>query len=491
MRDSRGSGERRISSDRETISGWAEEHDVVPARHRGADDGSDRVHIVREDRLSSDHEELTWDEFHEELGQRNQVVAYHGTERDEPFEVTDRSAAIQESSLEDEAVEEALLEGETVTTEVTETTVVERTVVEEAEIESEVVDRDPVGEEIVGAELRSREFDCDVTGFDSADEDFGSTGTDVSSADSESHFDTARFEAGYQWDEPVGVEVDVDEEWLLTKEVTERLTVESEVVGMDVTESETVEEDTVEREIDIEGVQENVLGSGLVDVDANTTELIESGSVESEYGEEDVVHTYLFERRTIEEEVNLEKHYAGDVTGETTAASTGRSEVVEERIVGGDEVEFEMGTVVDTETDVETDLQSEEDTDVTAETDTSTRETTTTAGTGADVDRTAETDEFGETGDVGDSATATTPSDDDEGKTVVDASGDDVGVVVEVEGETIYVDPDPSMTDKFKSVLGWSDVDEDEARPIPAARIARITDSYVELVDEAETDERR
>jgi hypothetical protein len=136
-----------MSTDRETISDWAEEHDVVPARYRGADEGS---------------------------------------------------------SLEDEAVEEA-------------------------ESESGVVDREVVEETVVGAELRLREFDCDVTGFDSYDGDVGSTGTGTGSADSETHFDAARFEAGYRWDEPVEVAVAVDEEWLLTKEVAERLTVESEM----------------------------------------------------------------------------------------------------------------------------------------------------------------------------------------------------------------------------------------------------------------------
>lgn len=484
-----GSSERRLSSDRETISGWTEDHDVVPARHQGANDESARVRIVTHDQLSEEHEEVTWDEFHDERERRDQIVAYRGAEHDDPFEVTTRDAAVQESSLEDEEIEEALLDGETVTTEVTETTVVERTVVEEAEIESEVVDREIVGEEIVGAELRSREFDCDVAGFDSHDERSGSSGTDAGAAGSETHLDAARFEAGYQWDEPVGVEVDVEEEWLLTKEVTERLTIESEVVGMDITESETVEEDTVEQTINVEGVQQNVLDSSLVDVDASTTELIESGSIESEYAEDDVVHTYLFECETTEEEVTLEKQYAGDVTGETTDASTGHSEVVDRRIVGGDEVEFEMATVVDTETDVDADLESDEETDVTAETgtstgtdadvgetDTSTRETTADTEMGADTDA--------------DGVTTTTPGDDDEGKTVFDASGDEVGMVVDVRGDTIYVDPHPSITDKFKSVLGW-DMDEDDAHPIPGDRIARITDRRIELVDESEMGEDR
>jgi hypothetical protein len=85
----------------------------------------------------------------------------------------------------------------------------------------------------------------------------------------------------------------------------------------------------------------------------------------------------------------------------------------------------------------------------------------------------------------------TTPGVDDEGKTVVDASGDEVGTVTGVERGTVYVDPDPSTVDRFQSVLGWSDVDEEQSRPIPADRIARITDERVELVDEAEMSEER
>jgi hypothetical protein len=253
---------------------------------------------------------------------------------------------------------------------------------------------------------------------------------------------------------------------------------------MDVTESETVEEDTVDREIDVEGVQQNVLDSGLVDVDTSTTEIIEGGSIESEYTEDDLVHTYLFERETIEEEVTLEKHYAGDITGETTDASTGHGEVVDRQIIGGDEVEFEMSTVVDTETAVETDLESDEDADMTAETRTST-------GTDVDVEETDTSTRETATGTDADAAGATTtPSDDDEGKTVYDASGDEVGMVVDVKGDTIYVDPHPSIADKFKSVLGW-DMDEDDAHPIPGNRIARITDRRIELVDESEMGEDR
>ena len=38
-------------------------------------------------------------------------------------------------------------------------------------------------------------------------------------------------------------------------------------------------------------------------------------------------------------------------------------------------------------------------------------------------------------------------TDADEGKRVIDANGNEVGIVSTVEGETALVDPDPSLTD--------------------------------------------
>ncbi|SFG55197.1 hypothetical protein SAMN04488063_2390 [Halopelagius inordinatus] len=52
-------------------------------------------------------------------------------------------------------------------------------------------------------------------------------------------------------------------------------------------------------------------------------------------------------------------------------------------------------------------------------------------------------------------------TDDDEGKEVVDASGNTLGLVTEIDGETAYVDPDPSLTDTIKADIGWSDSDSD------------------------------
>jgi hypothetical protein len=43
----------------------------------------------------------------------------------------------------------------------------------------------------------------------------------------------------------------------------------------------------------------------------------------------------------------------------------------------------------------------------------------------------------------------------DEGKTVVDAEGNTVGRVVDVERGIAYVDPEPDVTEPLMSKLGW------------------------------------
>jgi len=71
-------------------------------------------------------------------------------------------------------------------------------------------------------------------------------------------------------------------------------------------------------------------------------------------------------------------------------------------------------------------------------------------------------------------------SDDDQGKPVVDDNGQKVGVVSEVRGGTAYVDPDPGVTDKVKSRLGWSDADADDY-PLTDDEIATVTDDEIRL----------
>ncbi|WP_435154169.1 PRC-barrel domain containing protein [Haladaptatus sp. DFWS20] len=75
---------------------------------------------------------------------------------------------------------------------------------------------------------------------------------------------------------------------------------------------------------------------------------------------------------------------------------------------------------------------------------------------------------------------ATQITDDDEGKKVVDQNGDEVGIVSNVQHGTAHVDPNPGLTDKVKSKLGWGDKDED-TYPLQAEMVQSVTDDEVRL----------
>lgn len=69
-----------------------------------------------------------------------------------------------------------------------------------------------------------------------------------------------------------------------------------------------------------------------------------------------------------------------------------------------------------------------------------------------------------------------TVTDDDEGKKVV-YDDDTIGRVVEVEDGTVYVDPDPGVTEAVTSKLGWTDADADD--------VVLHEDSIVDVTDDA------
>jgi len=69
---------------------------------------------------------------------------------------------------------------------------------------------------------------------------------------------------------------------------------------------------------------------------------------------------------------------------------------------------------------------------------------------------------------------------DDQGKHVVNSNGDTVGMISKVEGNTAHVDPDPGITDKIRSTLGWEDKDADEYA-LTGDHISEITNDEVRL----------
>ncbi|ADJ16401.1 midas domain-containing protein [Halalkalicoccus jeotgali] len=71
------------------------------------------------------------------------------------------------------------------------------------------------------------------------------------------------------------------------------------------------------------------------------------------------------------------------------------------------------------------------------------------------------------------------PTDEDTGKSVVDSTGQEVGIVNAVEGGTIHVETDPGLTDSIKATLGWGDTEGTQT--IDASHVAEITDDAVHL----------
>lgn len=82
----------------------------------------------------------------------------------------------------------------------------------------------------------------------------------------------------------------------------------------------------------------------------------------------------------------------------------------------------------------------------------------------------------------------TRPSEDDEGKNVVDSTGERIGIVSAVEDGTLHVETDPGLTDSIKATLGWGDTEGTQT--IDETHVAEITDDTVRLAadDPAATD---
>ncbi|MFC6975383.1 PRC-barrel domain containing protein [Halomicroarcula sp. GCM10025709] len=75
-------------------------------------------------------------------------------------------------------------------------------------------------------------------------------------------------------------------------------------------------------------------------------------------------------------------------------------------------------------------------------------------------------------------------TEEDEGKTVVDADGETIGMISGFRGGKAYVDPDPGITDQIMSRLGWENVDEDDYA-LDSDMVAQISDDEVHLMESA------
>lgn len=58
---------------------------------------------------------------------------------------------------------------------------------------------------------------------------------------------------------------------------------------------------------------------------------------------------------------------------------------------------------------------------------------------------------------------------DDTGKPIVDADGDQIGIIADVSGDNISVEPDPDVTEDVRATLGWGDATDEYQLPADAS----------------------
>lgn len=66
------------------------------------------------------------------------------------------------------------------------------------------------------------------------------------------------------------------------------------------------------------------------------------------------------------------------------------------------------------------------------------------------------------------------------GTPVVNSDGEQIGVVTAVEDGTVYVEPNPGLTDSLRARLGWENVDTNDY-PLAESEIRSVTDDEIRL----------
>lgn len=458
-----GSGRIETTIDHETIRTWVERRGSTAARvTEAADDDPGSLAVVPEDTDDDSVERIPWEEFFRIFEEENLAFVYQA-ERDDPDErwfcrFVDREREVDEEAIETErstgwgvgengrdgsrtergpsgsadAVdrieeptgESAVEEGAVAETEVTRTEIVEKEVVVTDRVRSRVVGSEIVERNEVDSSVIDREVDrCEIV-------------------DEES------------------IETEVIETRRVTEELFEVHTVESEVIERDRIEREPTSDDpddavdrtAQEPEVTLaEGGLEHgtIVESEAVRRDLARSDLAEGATVETEVLERRVLESEVADRVLIRSEIGDVEH----VEGRTLGAEVLESEVVErERAASVSEEGIEPERRAGPGSGVG-------DGDATTDTAAETVETPS--------DRPIDATERDAPGGV-------EPTEDAEGKTVVNAYGEEVGVVSAVRDGTLYVEPDPGLTETVASTLGWSDTDD--AHPIEAERIERIDD---------------
>ncbi|MDF9746394.1 hypothetical protein [Natrinema salsiterrestre] len=376
--------------------------------------------FARRDEMGEHHEEYTWDEFEQRFEDDDLVFVYHEAEP------AGDEMGFFEIVEREHAFERADLGRDEMEEQLRQGETVTTEIVETQVVETEVVERDTIESEVVDTDLVEREIvDSELLSREVVETEF--IADDM-------------------------IEVTVDETRLDTIEEIERYIVESRVVDVDIEQDQEMESDVVQTDIELESVQRSILESDVVRSDVTTDEVLEREVIQSQRTEGDAVQSELIERRTVEEELDerLEMRYVLE-----------ESELVESDVVRSETIEGEIIDMEEYETMETGEMEA-----------------------GATGDESMASGESGMgTSDEMAGASAVELSHDDQGKDVVDESGQQIGMVAEVEGQTAYVDPEPGLTDRLKARMDWGSHGDDDY-PIESSQIMEITDDEVVIRSE-------
>lgn len=456
-------GRTETTTDHDTIRSWVEERGSTAAQviePSGDDPGS--LAIIPEQAEEESVREISWDEFFETFEEENLAFVYQ-TNKDDPTEQwfckfigreqepsedvfdaessgmtwsgggqqsessTSRTAG--EGSEAEVVGESTLEEGDVAETEVTTSEVVEKEIIETDRIQSRVVASEIVEENAIDSSVIDRQLDhCELINDDT-------------------------------------VENEVIETRRVTNEIFEVHTVESKVVD-----SETVERDLSDGEAEtgaadepmVEDATADLEDSGLTHGTIVASEIVRNEIERGDLVEGDVLETEVVERRVLENEIEERILLRTEIaTGESIDDRIIESEIVESEIVERDMTDHGSGASASGEG-----FESgTEDLDADA------------GATGMEADDETATESAGS---VESSETAVNVTEDDEGKSVVNTYDERLGIVAEVRDGTLYVDPDPGLTEKITSSLGWGDTDDD-TYPVEADEIEKINDDEVTI----------
>lgn len=343
--------------------------------------------------------------------------------------------AVSQSDVKDKQIRNRLVAGETVTNTIHETSAVETPVIEEATVESELISREIIHDELLDVELVDRTCtnytivpSDNLVDVDTFDQDryFASL---EAARDEDSQSDgqsNSETSPSNNINDKYQMQIDVREVWTPTREITERFTIESRITGTDVVEAEKLED----YDLDTEGLQRSIIEQGMLETADEPEEVKRNFEIESELCEGDQIHTHFTRTSVLEDEVINQIRVSNDIDRVNFAKM---DFTASKQVVSQDATETMRST-----------------------------------------------------------AEGISLSADDVGKDVVDATGSNVGTVTDVTdgGQTVYVEPHSSITERIMSSLGWGDDDEPE-KEIYVGQFESINSESIQLKEYEQLAENR